>query len=102
MAANTPTPLPNFLRPYFWEVNFENLRLPEREVYVLERLLEYGDDEAIRWLKRHFSFETIAGVVRRSRRISRNTANLWALALDIPRDEITCFSKPFPQMPGSF
>lgn len=93
--------LPDFLRPYFWEVDFAQLRLPEREVYVIERILEYGGDQAIRWLKETFPPETLADVVRRSRRLSPNTANLWSLVLDIPRDQILCLSTPFPLMPGS-
>jgi len=94
--------LPAFLKPYFWEVDFARLQLPEHEVYVIERLLEYGDDQAIRWLRRTFAPESIARVVRRSRRLSRNTANLWGLLLGIPREEITCLSTPSLLPRGSF
>ena len=93
--------LPDFLRPYFWDVDFARLRLPERQTYVIERVLEYGGDQAIRWLKETFPPETLADVVRRSRRLSPNTANLWALVLDIPRDQIQCLSIPFPSLPGN-
>jgi hypothetical protein len=41
-------PLPEFLRPLFWEIDFDRLRLPERETYVIERVLEYGDLPAVR------------------------------------------------------
>ena len=87
--------LPDFLQPYFGEVDFSRLHLPERQVYVIERVLEYGEDRAIRWLRATFSPDKLADVVRHSRRISPNTANLWALVLDIPRDQIQCMSIPF-------
>jgi hypothetical protein len=90
--------LPDFLQPYFWEVDFTRLCLPQREVYVVERILEYGEDQAIHWLKETFSTETLADVVRRSRRLSPNTANLWALVLDIPREQVRCLSTPFPPL----
>ena len=93
--------LPDFLQPYFWEVDFTQLRLPDREVYVIERVLEYGDDRAIRWLKETFLPEKLADVVRRSRRLSPNTANLWSLVLDIPQDQVRCLSIPFPPLPDS-
>jgi hypothetical protein len=93
--------LPDFLAPYFWDVDFTRLRLPKRQTYVIERVLEYGGDQAIRWLKESFPPETLVDVVRRSRRLSPNTANLWALVLDIPRDQIRCLSTPFPPMPGN-
>lgn len=86
------TILPPFLKRYFWEVDLATIRLPEHDVYLIERLLEYGDDQAIHWLKESFPPETIATVVRKSRVLSSNTANLWALVLNIPRDEIRCFS----------
>lgn len=88
------TTLPDFLRPYFWEVDFSSVYLPDHETYVIERVLEYGHDQAIRWLNR-FPRQVIAEVVRKSRRISPNTANLWALILDIPKEEIRCFKRPF-------
>jgi len=96
------TRLPGFLKPYFWEVNLADLRLPDQQTFIIERILEYGDDQAIGWLRATFPAEIIADVVRCSRRISRNTANLWALVLDIPREDIRCFSTLSPLMPGSF
>jgi len=93
--------LPDFLQPYFWEVDFARLSLPEREGYVIERVLEYGEDRAISWLKATFPPEKLANVVRRSRRLSPNTANLWALVLDIPKDQIRCLSTPSPAIPDS-
>ena len=94
--------LPPFLERYFWEVDFARLRLPERTFTVIERLLEYGDDAAIHWLKENFSQEAISNVVRESRSISRRTANLWGMFLGIPREEIRCFSKPSILQHGSF
>lgn len=94
-------PLPDFLAPYFWEIDFQQLRLSGREYYVIERVLEYGDDEAIHWLKATFPIETIADVVRRSRRISRNTATLWALVLGLPTEQIRCLSTPSRLTPSN-
>ena len=100
-STNSPA-LPSFLKRFFWEVEFENVKLPGHETYVIERLLEYGNDDAIRWVKKTFPRETIATVVRKSRVISRRTANLWALVFDIPREEIRCFSTPSILQHGSF
>ncbi|MBI4603612.1 MAG: hypothetical protein HY721_16795 [Planctomycetes bacterium] len=92
--------LPESLRPCFWEVDFERLDLAERKAYILERVLEHGDDPAIRWLLRSFSDEDIAEAVRTSRALSPNTAHLWALALKIPLEDIACISRPSPILPG--
>lgn len=87
--------LPHFLRPIFWDTDFDRLEVSGHERYIIERVLEYGDDQAIRWLWRTFGPHAIANVVRQSRAISPNTANLWALMLDIPAEEVQCFSKRF-------
>ncbi len=87
--------LPEFLRPLFWEVDFDRLRIPGHERYIIERILELGDDAAVRWAWHTFGPEAIAQTVRRSRAISPNTANLWAHILGIPRRSIRCFSKRF-------
>jgi hypothetical protein len=92
--ATTSKTLPRFLKRYLGEVKFEKVRLPERECYVVERLLEYGDDQAIHWLKETFALETIGRVVRESRAISHRTANLWGLFLGIPHGEIRRFTEP--------
>ena len=99
---STGASLPEHLRPLFWDVDFDRLRVEGHERYVIERVLEYGDDEAIRWLWRTFGSSDITDVVQRSRRISRRTANLWTLVLDIPRDQIRCFSKRFLVTSDSF
>ena len=100
--SDAQIPLPTFLERYFWDTDFARLRLPERGFVVIERLLEYGDDAAIHWLKETFSAEAIARVVRESRAISRRTANLWGMFLGIPREEIRCFSTPSILQHGSF
>ncbi len=99
---NAEAPLPEFLRPLFWEVDFDRLRVRGHERYLIERVLEYGDDRAIRWLQHTFSPTTVADVVRHSRKISRNTATLWALVFDIPREQIRCLSKHFRLTPKVF
>jgi len=93
--------LQDFLRPYFWEVDFSSVRLPDHETYVIERVIEYGHDEAIRWLNKTFTPDAQACVVRRSGCLSSNTATLWALVLDIPKEQIRCLKAPFPLMPAN-
>ena len=68
--------------------------MKDNATYIVERIIEFGDDRAISWLGKAFKPEEIAEVVKSSRRISPNTANLWSLVLDIPKEEITCLSKP--------
>lgn len=95
MTTDETGRLPEFLKPYFGEVDFNRLRLPGREVYVIERLLEYGDLPAVRWMERKFSRQQIAQVVRHSRALSLRSANFWAKMLNISQEKVRCLSEPF-------
>jgi hypothetical protein len=88
--------LPDFLQCLFWEVEFSDVRFNMHKRYVIERILEYGDDQSIKWLRRKVAPKDIAAVVKSSREISPNTAALWALILDISNKEIACLSIPSP------
>jgi len=101
-SPDDEAPLPEFLRPLFWDVDFDRLRVRGHERYIVERVLEYGDDRTIHWLQCTFSLVTIADVVRHSRKISRNTATLWALVLDIPGEQVQCLSKRYQLTPEAF
>jgi hypothetical protein len=56
--------------------------------YTIARVLEFGDDKAIRWLRGTFSQAQIVEVLRTERRLSRKSANFWALVYHIPSEEI--------------
>jgi hypothetical protein len=94
--------LPRYLTPYFWDADPKHLDMRRHSKYIIERILEYGNDRAIHWLQDSYSPAQIGSVVRSSRVISRNTANLWALLLHIPRNEIQCFSKRSPLTHSAF
>ena len=85
--------LPGHLSKYFWEVEFESLDLDTRRAYILKRILEYGDEEAVSWMLQNFDRSEIRDVLRRFRGISRKSANFWAIVLDIPEDEVECLKK---------
>lgn len=97
---NDASPLPEFLRPLFWEVDFDQLRVRGHERYVIERVLEYGDLSEVKWMLERFSRDEIAQTLRRSRGLSPKSANFWAFILGLPREKIRCLSKSFRQRPG--
>lgn len=70
--------IPKSFRKYFWDININNIDLKKHQVYVIERLLEYGDVKAYRWLNKNFRKTTIAKIAARSRRLSPQTKNFWA------------------------
>ena len=69
-------------RRYFWDVDVSTLDPKRHSVYIIERLVEFGDEAAASWLFEHFLRQEILSVVDRSRRISPKSANYWRLILE--------------------
>ena len=72
----------------FWDVDFRKLDREKDKFFIISRVLEYGTMEDVVNLLSEYDSAEIAQVVRRSRIISRATANFWGLILNIPRSEI--------------
>jgi hypothetical protein len=80
--------IPQKLRALFWDVGsqpFDPVAFPD---YTIFRVLEYGDQEAVAWLREAFSENAIKKVISNEHRLSRRSANFWALAYGIPRNEV--------------
>ena len=87
--------LPYYLKQFFWDTNFNNLDYKKHPIYIIERLLEFGDEKAVRWVWQTFSKKQIRETVCTSRVISKKTASFWSLISDIPEREIRCLQPDF-------
>lgn len=87
--------LPKKLYQYFWDVDPGKINLENRDYYVTERLLEWGDVEAIRWLNKSVPLELIRLVVKNSRQLSCKSANYWAGIFNINKQEVRCLNPAF-------
>lgn len=90
--------LPKFLKPYFWDVDSNRIDPQKSAQYVIARLLDRGNDQAIRWLLENYSKDLIKQVVTSRRGFSPKTANLWALLLGIDKRKVICLQKPYLKM----
>ncbi len=93
--------LPEFLKEYFWDVNFEALDLDKWRVFVLKRILEYGNDQAADWMLKNFKENEIKDALCNYRGYSKKSANFWALVLNIPKQDVLCLKKSSPKTPKS-
>lgn len=70
------------LKKYFWDVDFEILDAKRHKTYILERILEMGDESAVLWMKKKFSKEDVLNVLKKSRKISKKSFNFWNFILN--------------------
>jgi uncharacterized protein DUF6922 len=92
---NTNHHLPQFARRYFWDVDINQINVEKYSTYVIERLLEWGNPKAARWLLKRYSTRRIVSVLKQTRALSRQSANFWAVYFGVQRNEIQCLSKRY-------
>ncbi len=97
MAATTRTRFLEHLyqaRHLFWDIDPLTLDPEIHSSFIMERILRFGLPEDVQLMLKQYSEDSIRDVVIHSRRIDRKTASFWALHLNIPREEVTCFKTP--------
>ncbi len=87
--------LPKFLKKYFWDVNFSELSKENYSSFIIERILEYGDERAVKWMKKNFNISEIKNVICKSKNLSQKSANFWQFMFNLKRDKILCLKKSF-------
>ncbi len=85
--------LPLFLKKYFWDAEFEKINFDDRKVYVLKRLLEYGNEESIKWMWKHFTVLDIKNILYRYRGLSLKSANFWSVIVDVKKEDVKCLKR---------
>jgi hypothetical protein len=71
--------LPKRFHSLFWDTDPGNIHLKEHAAYIIERLLEYGDLDAIAWMQRVYTVQTIIDTLAASRAISEKSKNFWLI-----------------------
>lgn len=66
---------------YFWDVDFENLDYKKSAPFIIERILEYGDQEAANWMLKNYNRDDIFNTLNSSRRISSRSRTYWNLTI---------------------
>ena len=69
------------LKKYFWDTDFNALNAKKNKKYILERILDLGDDKSVKWMKSNFSKKDILETLKNNRKISKKSLNFWNLFL---------------------
>ena len=88
-------PIPQSLKKYFWDVNPLTLNKKIHPQFIIERILEYGDEKALKWLRENFTLNEIKSILYKSKNLSRKSANFWQFIFNLKRDKILCLKRFF-------
>ncbi len=94
--------LPRYLKKYFWDVDFAKINPQESKIYVLRRLLEYGDDKAVAWMWAHYTKQEMKSALCNYRGYSPKSANFWALILHVNKENVKCLNRSFRETQKQF
>ena len=90
--------LPGFLKQYFWDVDFKNLDFWLDKTFILKRVLDRGNDKALKWLLKYYTKADIKELLLTTRDLSPKTANFWADLLNIDKRKVVCLQKPYSRI----
>lgn len=90
--------LPSYLKQYFWDVDFNKIDKNQSAPYVVHRILDKGNDKAIRWMFKTYDKKLIKEVVINRRGFNAKTANFWADLLDLDKRKVVCLQTPYLKM----
>lgn len=91
--------LPEFLRQYFWDVDFDLMSFERSKTFILKRVLDRGDTKALSWLRENFTNNDIKQLLLMTRDLSRKTGNFWADILKVDHQKVPCLQKSYSRIP---
>lgn len=77
----TTRTLPEALRPYFWDTDFDKLDMLAYRRFIAERLLEKTTPETFRFLLESFGRPELLKIAEESRRLHARDREFWRLYL---------------------
>jgi hypothetical protein len=84
--------IPSNLQTLFWDTNLDTFMPEAYPDYTIFRVLEFGDQAAVEWLRMTFSEAEILRVLSTERRLSEKSANFWALIYKVPSREVAALN----------
>lgn len=71
-----------FRQSLFWDTNPANIDPQKNAQYIIERVLDYGNDDEVRWVWNYYDKAFIKKVVEKSRCLRPETKKFWLLMVD--------------------
>lgn len=73
--------LPESLEKYFWDCDFREMSMDKYAFFIAERILNFGDMAALKWLLLGTDKSFLEKLVRTSRNLDKKTKNYWKIIL---------------------
>lgn len=68
-----------FRQSLFWDVDSKTINPKRHRRYIIERILDFGNDKEVKWMWHFYSHALIRDVVKNSRVLHVKSKALWSL-----------------------
>lgn len=68
-----------FRQALFWDVDPKTIDPKKHAKYIIERVLDFGDDKEVRWIFHYYSPRLIKNTIDKSRVLHAKSKALWSL-----------------------
>jgi len=82
----------------FWDVDFKNNDIQKNTIFVIGRILEYGDENDVKWMFKNFKPSQIEQIILTKKSLSAKSAIYWASILGLPKNKILCLKTSYQKM----
>lgn len=82
--------VPKYLYRFFWDVTPKTVDLSKSAPFVIQRLLDKGNTQAVRWVRKNFTSTQIKEAFTKLRGFSPKVGNFWTIFLQIPKNQVLC------------
>ncbi len=83
------------IKRLFWDVDKDSVDMEKHRSYIIRRIMDFGNMDAVNWMLTAYTPDEIIKVVKKSRGLSRKSATFWSVYFNIPREEIECLKMPY-------
>ena len=70
-------------RSLFWDTNPARIDIKKNASYIIERILDFGNDQEVRWLWKTYPREVLKSVVTTSKNLHDSSKSLWIRILQL-------------------
>jgi len=70
-----------FRQSLFWDTNPDKIDVEKNAQYIIERVLDLGEDKEVSWLWQTYDKSLLKKVVEKSRSLRGSSKRLWTLLL---------------------
>lgn len=78
-------------RNLFWDMEVAEIDIQKNARFVIERVLQYGNEEDFRWALGMYGTDALEDTVRISKVLDRKSLNFWCMYFTINPEQ--CFQK---------